>query len=882
MLCTSARAWLTVPVLALVLSCGGGRRTTPSGPGSDQPRRCAPTTCAAEQKSCGTITDGCSGTLDCGQCGAGQSCGGDGVANVCGNGSCTPMTCADVGATCGAVSDGCAAVLDCGVCTAPQTCGGGGVANQCGRTCTPATCANRNATCGMIDDGCGQSLDCGTCTAPDSCGGGGIANRCGQGCTPASCTDRNANCGMVDDGCGNMILCGRCTSPETCGGGGTANQCGRNCQPTTCQDQSAECGDISDGCGATLACGVCSGALTCGGAGQANRCGAMCAMTCPPGYSCDNEGVCSGGTSTTLALDVRTHRVAGVVTMNGAPPTSSCGSVDRAYVDFFEPTLGYNHTIIVPCNGATSPFTFDGFIYPGSYTVKVRGRSSTLPAEAYTVQTGLLVQSDLTTLSFDVRTHRVAGVVTMNGSMPTSSCGSVDRAYVDFVETTLGYNHTITVPCNGATSPFAFDGFVYPGTYTVRVRGRSSTLPAEAFTVQTGLNVQSNLTTLSFDVRTHRVAGVVTMNGTMPTSSCGSVDRAYVDFVEPTLGYNHAIIVPCNGASSPFAFDGFVYPGQYTVKIRGRSSTLPAESFIVQTGLNVQSNLTTLAFDARTHRVAGVVTMNGAIPMSSCGSVDRAYVDFVEPTLGYNHALIVPCDGATSPFAFDGFVYPGTYTVRIRGRSSTIPSEPFTVQTGLTVQSNLTTLSLDVRTHRVSGIVTMNGVQPMSSCGSVDRAYVDFIEPSLGHSHALIVPCDGATSPFSFDGFVYPGTYTVRVRGRSSTIPSEPYTVQLSLSILANATTLSFDVRTHRVSGVVTMNSQQPMSSCGSVDRAYVDFVEPTIGHSHALTVPCNGANSPFSFDGFVYPGVYTVKVRGRSSTLPSEPYVVIERLRVP
>jgi hypothetical protein len=40
---------------------------------------CAPTTCVAAGKDCGTISDGCGATLDCGGCGASESC----VANLC-------------------------------------------------------------------------------------------------------------------------------------------------------------------------------------------------------------------------------------------------------------------------------------------------------------------------------------------------------------------------------------------------------------------------------------------------------------------------------------------------------------------------------------------------------------------------------------------------------------------------------------------------------------------------------------------------------------------------------------------------------------------------------------------------------------------------------
>jgi len=99
---------------------------------------------------------------------------------------CTPTTCAAKGLNCGTIPDGCGGTLTCGVCTAPQTCGGGGVANICG-VCTPTTCAAKGLNCGTIPDGCGGTLTCGVCTAPQTCGGGGVANVCGVG-APAPAT----------------------------------------------------------------------------------------------------------------------------------------------------------------------------------------------------------------------------------------------------------------------------------------------------------------------------------------------------------------------------------------------------------------------------------------------------------------------------------------------------------------------------------------------------------------------------------------------------------------------------------------------------------------------------------------------------------------------
>jgi hypothetical protein len=46
--------------------------------------------------------------------------------------ACTPVTCQSQGKTCGLIDDRCGDVVECGTCTLPETCGGGGVANVCG------------------------------------------------------------------------------------------------------------------------------------------------------------------------------------------------------------------------------------------------------------------------------------------------------------------------------------------------------------------------------------------------------------------------------------------------------------------------------------------------------------------------------------------------------------------------------------------------------------------------------------------------------------------------------------------------------------------------------------------------------------------------------
>ncbi len=259
-------------------------------PGKCGTAMCEPITCEEALASlpdnyCGFVSDGCGGEIEnCADaCTGGETCGGGGTPDVCGQGqSCVPRTTADCGSTnCGSISDGCGGLIDCGSCSGAETCGGGGTPGQCGApACVPKTCGNFNANCGSIPNGCGATLNCGTCSSGNVCN----ANVC----TPVVCVPKTAQqvctglCGIQSDGCGGTVNCGGCSAPNTCGGGGTPSVCGTPpCTPLTCQDVGANCGPIGDGCGGIIqSCGTCSSPEICGGGGQASVCGNDSGTTC--------------------------------------------------------------------------------------------------------------------------------------------------------------------------------------------------------------------------------------------------------------------------------------------------------------------------------------------------------------------------------------------------------------------------------------------------------------------------------------------------------------------------------------------------------------------------------------------------------------------------
>lgn len=163
---------------------------------------CVPTTCAAQNAECGTLPDNCGNELSCPPCTtSGETCAGAGVPFECGAPRCVPRTqaaaCLAAGANCGLQSDGCGnGTVDCGSCPSGQSCGGGGTPNQCGSPCTPLTCPAIGATCGPQGNGCDGQIDCGTCSAGMVCQGDP------SGCVPDVCTnlcDDRANCRAGDE-----------------------------------------------------------------------------------------------------------------------------------------------------------------------------------------------------------------------------------------------------------------------------------------------------------------------------------------------------------------------------------------------------------------------------------------------------------------------------------------------------------------------------------------------------------------------------------------------------------------------------------------------------------------------------------------------------------
>jgi hypothetical protein len=82
-----------------------GSASTNGGSEAD-PRSCLPKTCAEEGFSCGTLDDGCGGTLECGTCAQGQACTNDSGGNCAAVGTICKAAEMRLMGSCAAINDG--------------------------------------------------------------------------------------------------------------------------------------------------------------------------------------------------------------------------------------------------------------------------------------------------------------------------------------------------------------------------------------------------------------------------------------------------------------------------------------------------------------------------------------------------------------------------------------------------------------------------------------------------------------------------------------------------------------------------------------------------------------------------------------------------------
>ncbi|MBW2700697.1 MAG: putative metal-binding motif-containing protein [Deltaproteobacteria bacterium] len=289
--------------------------------------------------NCGIMSNGCGGTVNCGSCAdsdkdcesnncvcnnttcntdccaAGQICDG-------GNSCCTPVNPCGFN-NCGSMSDGCGGTVNCGSCAdSDEDC----ESNSC--TCNNTTCGSDCCAAGQICDG-GDSC----CTPVDPCGPsncGFISNGCGGMANCGSCADSDKDCESNNCVCNNTTCdtdC--CAAGQVCDTGDsccTIDCSGKECGDDGCGGTCGSCVPVNEVCNASDQCVCAPNMADCDGeeangcetniTSNADHCGDCnwpcgSAQTCTNSIcSCANEGQCTdwlgGGVGWTCVSNVCT------------------------------------------------------------------------------------------------------------------------------------------------------------------------------------------------------------------------------------------------------------------------------------------------------------------------------------------------------------------------------------------------------------------------------------------------------------------------------------------------------------------------------------------------------------------------------------------------
>jgi hypothetical protein len=279
-----------------------------SGAGVCAAPACVATCTTANAKQCNSngvqtcaLSGGCLKWSAAVACGTGKTCS-DGECKS----ACAPKTCVTLGNyQCGSWSNGCGTTLNCGTCATGKTCSNG----KCVSNCTAH--ASKKCASGKLYwyDSCnakeGLAQDCGsdaltdnyrcsgnwtqrqtiargcsndTCTSASVwnnaeecssngkvCSGGICKITCEDECTIDSakqCVENGYQICRDDNGdsCLDWSEITVCATGETCNAGICSTP---PCVPKTCDSLDYECGRVSDGCGKTLNCGGCGSENTC-------------------------------------------------------------------------------------------------------------------------------------------------------------------------------------------------------------------------------------------------------------------------------------------------------------------------------------------------------------------------------------------------------------------------------------------------------------------------------------------------------------------------------------------------------------------------------------------------------------------------------------------
>lgn len=770
--------------------------------------------------ACGDLPDGCGAVLHCGGCPLGEACGGSGQPNVCAAGSCTPTSCEAEGKNCGQLSDGCGAILECGSCPNGQTCGAQ-TPNVCGAgTCTPKSCVELGTNCGTVSDGCDQTIACGTCAQNETCGATNVCQpSCPRGCPSGYTCDARGICSGGNPTFAIDLITHVVQGAITVNG--VTPTVGAPSTPASPTLLVALFTDKESGARS-------ASTVTCSG-GVNQPCPASFEVPLFPGHyrvsvfasgiaelpsvpvSVGTQGVHVfevladyrvSGPATGLALNLVTVPTQLSFTINGASPLNTSMTTRLLTLIAEHTTTGQLTSLTATClggaTGSACPLTATARLAPGTHHIVRLSNSSfpELPIGAdVRLDTAFAVAAGQSAVVVDLTPFTVRGTLTFDGDAGVAST-SVSSTTVAFTPIDGGSPLNTMVQCApSGRCETSFSARIFPGAYRVDVRARSiAGFPANGtYVFSSNRALTTAAAPLAIDVPTVRLGGRVTINGLVPsrastTALQTTLEIALVDLVDPVQ--RSTITVDCSDPMTACtgSFSEPVFRGRAAASIAGTNVTNlpPAPAASPPEPVDATSGRSGLVLDVRTTTLRGNVTVNGLPPTISAQATTGTLfaIRLVRPGGGAQSLVGAPCPSAVAqtscPISFTTPVFQSaTFTAEASARGfnelpfgATFQSWPlgrvFPLETPVSIGTSPAMVALDVKTVRLAGSVTVNGLTARrGGVPATAPASLQLTNRASGGTLSMALSCAATPAPpacsMTFDTVVPRGVYELAV-----------------------------------------------------------------------------------------------------------------------
>jgi hypothetical protein len=392
------------------------------------------------------------------------------------------------------------------------------------------------------------------------------------------------------------------------------------------------------------------------------------------------------------------------------------------------------------------PGTYDVYYVPAPATIGPVNSSAKL-------QSGFVVGASPVTLNVNVPGATVSGAFTLNGSK-TPPAGSPTAAYGLSLRSAAGDRAGL------ASQLGAYSATVIPGTYDLYFNtsaGATGLVSSPSTLLQTGIVVGSGPLTLNVDVPATTVSGTITVNGAQVASPAGI---GMLTLQNATTTWTFAATTTMPHSSTPAgAYATALVAGTYDLYygVVTAGTGVPSNASVkLRSGVVIgTTSPQTLDVDIPATTVTGTITVNGAQVDSSMGT------GALHLRNAAGDDALLGSTGVAGTYA--QLVVPGTYDLAyavINTGPGVPPNQSAKLRSGIVVGSTPLALDIDVAAPKVSGAITVNGMQ---SSGN-PNAVANLVLQNASGDKALLGNTFGAT----YGRYVIPGTYELMYENQTA------------------------------------------------------------------------------------------------------------------